>query len=205
EIPEGWDVHSAGEFIRVIRGVSYNPEDISEEAKEGYVPLVKSNNLQNGHVDFCNPIYVPRNIVDETQYLNNNSIFVTMSSGSINHVGKTAIIPFDSGYCYGAFCSKIELNPKYRCLLSMYFTSDFFKRIIHTIVVGTSIKNINNIHLTNNYLALPNNDVLIHDFESRINPILDKLGVIILENKQLTELRDFLLPMLMNGQIKIDP
>ena len=203
EIPEGWEIHTTGEYINIIRGVSYNPDDVFEEPEDGYIPLMKSNNLQNGRVDYNNPIYVPEALVDKKQYLTNNSIFVTMSSGSTEHVGKTAIVPFDSGYCFGAFCSKIELNPDVRCLLSMFFTSDYFKRIIHTIVVGTNIKNISNEHLTNNYIVLPADSALIKKFEEKVNPILDKMGELTLESQQLIQLRDFLLPMLMNGQIKI--
>jgi type I restriction enzyme S subunit len=37
-----------------------------------------------------------------------------------------------------------------------------------------------------------------------INPIFRKMNGIIQENQKLTELRDWLLPMLMNGQVKVN-
>ena len=202
EIPEGWEVKKTGEYIDITRGVSYLPTDVSDVPKEGYVALLKSNNLQNDHLVLSDVIYVPQNLVDKSQMLSNNSIFVTMSSGSTEHVGKTALIPFDTEYCFGAFCSKISINPSVRGFISMFFLSDYFKNLIHTLVIGTSIKNISNEHLLSNNIAVPNNEVL-KAFEDKINPIFDKLGSIIKENLQLTSLRDFLLPMLMNGQVKI--
>lgn len=202
EIPEGWSVDTVGKEISVIRGVSYEPAETILAPKEGYVPLLKSNNLQNDHLLLDDVIYVPKANVTKEQFLTNNSIFVTMSSGSTEHVGKTALIPFNTPYCYGAFCSKIEINPKYRCFISQFFLSEFFKKKIRTIVVGTSIKNISNEHLTNNLIAYPTEKIL-KIFEDKLNPIYDKLGFIIQENQELASLRDFLLPMLMNGQVKV--
>lgn len=203
EIPEGWYISNLEPFIKVIRGVSYNPDMISETPQDGYVPLVKSNNVQNDRLMLDDVIFVPQSIVSNDQYLTDNSIFVTMSSGSTEHVGKTAIITFDTPYCFGAFCSKIMVNPEYRCFVSLFFLSEYFKKHIRSIIVGTSIKNINNNHLIDNVIAIPPEHVL-QRFESIINPLLDKQGSIIQENQQLKSLRDFLLPMLMNGQLKVN-
>ena len=203
EIPEGWGVVNLESFINVIRGVSYSPDEVSNEPKENYVPLLKLNNLQNGRLILDDIIYVPKANIADNQYLSNNSVFVTMSSGSTEHVGKTALIPFDTEYCYGAFCSKIEIKPEFRCFISCFFLSDYFKRLIRTIVIGTSIKNISNEHLTNNLIAIPANtdNYIINDFERIISPFFDKQAEIIKENQQLASLRDWLLPMLMNGQV----
>ena len=202
EIPEGWYISNLEPFIKVIRGVSYNPDMISETPQDGYVPLVKSNNVQNDRLMLDDVIFVPQSIVSNDQYLTDNSIFVTMSSGSTEHVGKTAIITFDTPYCFGAFCSKIMVNPEYRCFVSLFFLSEYFKKHIRSIIVGTSIKNINNNHLIDNVIAIPPEHVL-QRFESIINPLFDKQGSIIQENQQLKSLRDFLLPMLMNGQVTV--
>lgn len=99
-----------------------------------------------------------------------------------------------------AFCSKIDIMEKYRAFLSLYFTSKFFKEKIRKIIVGTSIKNIKNEHLTNNILPIPK-DYILSKFEKMISPIFDKQAKILKENQYLSSFRDFLLPMLMNGQV----
>ncbi|MEF9673258.1 hypothetical protein QNM99_17740 [Pseudomonas sp. PCH446] len=45
--------------------------------------------------------------------------------------------------------------------------------------------------------------VSIQKFELKIDPVFRKLGLIELENRQLAQLRDWLLPMLMNGQVTV--
>ena len=200
EIPEGWKVSDLSNVIEVIRGVAYDVQDISPNEIDGYVPLVKSNNIQSDQLILDDIIYVNKNNVSDEQILTKNSVFVTMSSGSTEHVGKTATIYYDMPYCYGAFCSKININPLYRCFVSLFFSSEYFKKKIRTIVVGTSIKNINNSHLINNLIAFPPMDILLK-FETMVAPFFDKQGAIIQENQELASLRDFLLPLLMNGQV----
>ena len=51
---------------------------------------------------------------------------------------------------------------------------------------------------------IPYNQSVYELFKSRINNIIQKRNLIIKENQKLICIRDFLLPMLMNGQIKIN-
>lgn len=52
--------------------------------------------------------------------------------------------------------------------------------------------------------AAPNTDSLLSAFSERYLPIMDKLKQVRLENQELTKLRDWLLPMLMNGQARVE-
>lgn len=62
---------------------------------------------------------------------------------------------------------------------------------------GSIVKFITKKDIENIEIAMPNNDGMLSIF----NIILDKIQHIKIQNQQLTELRDFLLPMLMNGQV----
>jgi type I restriction enzyme S subunit len=44
---------------------------------------------------------------------------------------------------------------------------------------------------------------IIDDFSNYIRPILKRINLVDKENQKLSELRDWLLPMLMNGQVKV--
>lgn len=44
---------------------------------------------------------------------------------------------------------------------------------------------------------------LLNSFAEKVNPISQKLRLLSMESQQLTSLRDFLLPMLMNGQVSV--
>lgn len=200
EIPENWEVKEIRSFINIIRGVSYDKLAIRLSKESGYIPLLKANNIDNGVVNFDNLVYVKSELVSEDQMLDKNSIFITMSSGSKKHMGKTTIIYNDIPYTYGAFCSKIVFKEIYRAYLSTYFRSTLFKTSINQLSIGTNINNINNDHIYGLKIPFPNQEVL-KEYEDIVNPILDKRGEIVLENQELASLRDFLLPLLMNGQV----
>lgn len=200
EIPEGWGVNKLEEYISVIRGVNYKRDDVLSNKETNYIPLIKSNNIQNGQILFDDIIFVPQKLVNKNQILSKNSVLMTMSSGSKEHMGKTTIIYDSLDYTFGAFCSKIEIVEDMRCFLSIFFRNALFKTLIDNITSGTNINNISNEHLYNIKMTIPNKKVL-QKFEDILNPILDKQGIIQKENQELTALRDFLLPLLMNGQV----
>lgn len=200
EIPEGWKVKELSQYIDVVRGVSYSKEEISGTKRKGYIPLLKSNNLQDGRINLTDLIFVKKHHVSKEQFLDKNSVFITMSSGSTEHVGKTALMLYDANFTYGAFCSKISIKPKCKCFIGLFFISDYFKNKIRKIVVGTNIKNISISHLINNFIPFPD-DLVLKNFEQLVNPILNTQGELIRENQELTSFRDFLLPLLMNGQV----
>lgn len=58
----------------------------------------------------------------------------------------------------------------------------------------------NDIELTN--LAIPTEDV-IEKFAAVVEPAFEKIANNTKENQQLAQLRDWLLPMLMNGQVTV--
>ena len=202
EIPAGWEVKPLGDFISVVRGISYKPSDELKCADENSVLLLKSNNIQNGVVNFEQPVILPWNLADDEQWLTKGSVFITMSSGSKAHMGKTAIIYKNLPYVFGAFCAKIDIKNAVRCFVSTYLRSDWFRVYIENVTAGTSINNISNEQLTSIMIPVPDYKIL-REFEVRMRDAFDRQGEIIEENQQLASLRDFLLPMLMNGQVKI--
>ena len=58
----------------------------------------------------------------------------------------------------------------------------------------------NDIELTR--LAIPTND-LIERFAGVVEPVFQEIGNNTKENQQLVQLRDWLLPLLMNGQVTV--
>ena len=200
EIPEGWKVNKAGEVISVVRGISYKPKDEIKEINKDTISLLKSNNIQNGSINFEQPVYLDKKMANEDQWLTKGSVFITMSSGSKAHMGKTAIVYETLPYVYGAFCAKINIKPSHCGFISTYFRSSHFRTYIENVTLGTNINNISNDQLTNIKLAFPE-EIVLEKFEKIIKPIFEKQGKIIFENQELTKLRDELLPLLMNGQV----
>ena len=200
EIPVGWKVKPLGEYISVIRGVSYKPADELKQNSENSISLLKSNNIQNGTINFEQPVFLPQHLADKNQWLTEGSVFITMSSGSKAHMGKTAIVYKNLPYVFGAFCAKIIIDDSVRGYLSTYFRSEWFRVYIENVTAGTSINNIGNDQLTSILLPFPTREIQKR-FEDYLKPIFARQGELRAENQQLASLRDWLLPMLMNGQV----
>ena len=67
---------------------------------------------------------------------------------------------------------------------------------------GSILKNVSQDTLKNFMIALPTSDI-IERYNHAVEPFLNYIVRNIKENEYLTELRDFLLPLLMNGQVTV--
>ena len=65
------------------------------------------------------------------------------------------------------------------------------------------MKNISQSVLTDMAVLLPPQNVLLK-FNSIIDNLLEQMKNVQRQNQELTQLRDWLLPMLMNGQVKVE-
>lgn len=65
---------------------------------------------------------------------------------------------------------------------------------------GTGLKHLQKDLFKNTKVIIPNDEIL-KKFNSISNSMLDKISSIYNENKRLILLRDYLLPLLMNGQV----
>ena len=65
---------------------------------------------------------------------------------------------------------------------------------------GSTMPILNNALIENTKVILPKNELYL-EFENIIKPFYEKIYNIQKENQELTSLRDFLLPLLMNGQV----
>ena len=86
--------------------------------------------------------------------------------------------------------------------IASFVASDVFENIKDTVSHGATMQGIGNDDLKLIKIVVPNEDILT-DFKQVTGTIYKKLDLMRNENQKLSELRDWLLPMLMNGQIKV--
>jgi type I restriction enzyme S subunit len=202
EIPEGWRAGTLSEISDIVRGVSYSANDIKDKNERVVVPILRATNISGNVIDLQNMVYVPGEFVSDKQVLNKFDILITMSSGSKDHIGKNGFYYFDEHVAFGAFCAKLVAKVNYRYYLYSYTQSDFMFTTIKNESLGTNINNLNGTMVAGFKLVIPPKE-LIKKFNFKVESVFEKIGLNIRENQKLTELRDWLLPMLMNGQIKI--
>jgi type I restriction enzyme, S subunit len=202
EIPEGWEVGTLGDIAELVRGVTYGSDDIKSQSASDVIPILRATNISGNVIDLNSMVYVPKQNVSNAQLLNKYDILITMSSGSKEHIGKNGFFYYEREASFGAFCAKIVANAEYRYYLYSFTQSDFMFTTIKNECLGTNINNLNGSLVKGFKLIIPPNE-LINSFNVKVNQVYEKIGNNLKENQKLTELRDWLLPMLMNGQVKV--
>jgi type I restriction enzyme S subunit len=139
-----WAHAPVGDLCHVIRGVTYKKDQMSEAPKKGYLPILRATNIQeNGLVLDKDLIYVPEELIDETQRLRPGDVVVATSSGSKHLVGKTAQIRSAWDGSFGAFCAavrpKVNIDHRY---LGYYLQSPAYKSFIRARALGVNINNL---------------------------------------------------------------
>ena len=94
-------------------------------------------------------------------------------------------------------------NHYYNYFLYFFFTSVFGQYMIDGITGGSAQPKFNKTDFRNMEIKIPTHDEL-DKFNAEIVPIYKKYELNIKENEKLSELRDTLLPKLMNGEIDLD-
>jgi type I restriction enzyme S subunit len=203
EIPDGWEVGTLSDISDLIRGVSYNSNEIKNATDENVVAILRATNITGNVIDLQNMVYVDSKNVSKNQFLNKYNILITMSSGSIEHIGKNGFYYFNNSVSYGAFCAKLVAKENYHFYLYSYTQSDFVTNTIKNECLGTNINNLNSKLINDFKILLPSKDVITR-FNIKLSAIHEKIGNDLTENQTLSELRDWLLPMLMNGQVRVE-
>lgn len=165
---------TVGEIARQIRGVTYSGHEASSEPRDGYLPLLRANNITDEGISTRDIVYVPRERVSAAQLMRRGDILVATSSGSLSVVGKAARFDSDKPLSFGAFCKVVRpsdrVEPGY---LAHFFQTESYRRRISSLAAGANINNLRNEHLDGLELALPPLPE-----QKRIVAILDKADTI---------------------------
>ena len=133
------------DYIVQIRGVSYKPNDSSEVEIDGYIPLLRANNIKDGKINYDNLIYVKGEKVKENQLLKKGDILICTSNGSKELIGKAGLIKEDIRASFGAFCRVIRTKEKIKHqYLIHFFQSNYYKENIKKKSNGANINNLKN-------------------------------------------------------------
>ena len=155
ELPKNWVWTKIRAITELIKGVTYEKQEASKEAKQGYAPILRANNISD-KINYDELVYVPCNRVKEEQYIIKYDILLAMSSGSKHLVGKAAQVlnDFDGGF--GAFCGLIrvsgEINKK---IIGYFFKSSNYRQMISKLSSGVNINNLRREHIESIPIPIP--------------------------------------------------
>ena len=178
EIPEGWGVESVGNLLDKV---------------------TKAEKIENNSIEFIGEIPV----IDQSQkyiagFTNNENAILQPQDGHVifgDHTRVVKYINFD--YARGADGTQVLIsnNENISNVLLYHMIEDF---------------DLSNYGYARHFKFLKEKTVIVPDkevsskFETQANVIYEKIKNNIFENQELTQLRDWLLPMLMNGQARVE-
>ena len=168
--------------IKFVKGKK--PSDITHELKEGYKKYLTIACLNGQEVNYA----------DTTKMvLANNDLLMVMdgaSSGEVYYGGQGIV---------GSTLSRVDcIDGKYISEF-IYFIMKYYKDLIQSKNTGSAIPHTDKVFVGN--LKVPK---LLIDEQEKYKILLHKILQNINENKILEQLRDTLLPKLMNGEIDLD-
>lgn len=143
------------EFASLTRGVTYQRADQST-VETNTIILPADNVTLSGNLVIEKPIYLDDSItISHDKRLKKDDVFICMSSGSKDHIGKVAYIEENTNYYAGGFMGIIRTNPN-KCMSKyLYYyllASPKFREEIKLLTQGA---NINNISSTINNIEIP--------------------------------------------------
>ena len=196
EVPEEWGVGKASDLflfnptLSLQKGKISPYIDMSALPIEGYMTDRIQYKEFNGGVKFQNGDVVVARITPCLE--NGKTGLITLLEGDLIGFGSTEFIVFRGK------------KQKLSCFASLLARSDLFRKHAISQMTGTSgRKRVDASALKDFSMSIPDKETLDH-FEKLISPFFKQTTLNIKENLHLSSLRDWLLPMLMNGQVKVN-
>lgn len=204
EIPKGWDVRPLSHVISSIN-TGLNPRDNFILGNGDIQYLTVKNLTTSGTIDFSGC-----DTVDEQA----REIIHKRSDVSVGDILFASIAPLGRCYLIQNPPEKWDINESVFSIrrnasrvtsefLYMYFMSDTFIKAATSSSTGSIFKGIRINTLLDIAAVIPPKDI-VTAFTTQVKTLLalkEQKGT---ENRELTKLRDWLLPMLMNGQATVE-
>ena len=189
EIPKGWSAGQLSDIANITMGQSPSGDTYNENGS-GTI-------FYQGCTDFGTRFPVPRVYTSApTRFAKAGDILMSVRAP----VGTLNIAMEDC--CIGRGLA--ALNSKFGSQLHLLYTLSGFKQLFDVMDGnGTTFGSITKDTLFEMKVVIPRRDQ-IKSFEEMVQPIEQKIRVAEQENRELTKLRDWLLPVLMNGQATVE-
>ena len=193
EIPEGWGVDSLWNIANFYNGLAmqkYRPDTNEDD----YLPVIKIREMMNGfskdtekaRLDIPAEAVVERGDILFSWSATLEVIIWGKERGALNqHIFKVTSDTYPKSFIYFELKSYLKV----------------FKSIAE--LRKTTMGHITQDHLKQAKIVVPPIE-LISKLDAKLQPIMSQQQILENQNQELTQLRDWLLPMLMNGQVKVE-
>jgi type I restriction enzyme S subunit len=199
EIPKGWKVGSLTHLGEIVGGSTPSTKEIAFFTDHGtpwITPKDLSRNVGNK--------FITRGQTDLTESGVKSASLAVLPPGSVlmssrAPIGYTAInrIPVTTNQGFKSFVPSKGYPVEF-----VYHTLNHLMGVIEQNASGSTFKEISTGALKAIHNVLPDADI-IASYQAVVAPMFQQQDTLEQQNQELTTLRDWLLPMLMNGQVRV--
>lgn len=191
EVPEGWEVKTLLDIANYENGL---PCQKFRPTGDDFLRVIKIREMNEG---FSSSTEFVRTDIPEKSIIENGDVLFSWSASldvKIWTGGKGAL----NQHIFKVTSKKYPKSFYYYQLLNYL---QHFKMMAEN--RKTTMGHITQEHLKQSRIAISPKELTL-ELDKIISPLLSKKVINEIENKKLTELRDWLLPMLMNGQVNVE-
>lgn len=197
EIPEGWGVETLKDLeSKIITGKT--PSRANSDNFGGEIPFITIGDIR-GNTFIYNTSETLTDLgasVQQNKYLPEGSLCVSCIA-TVGEIGFTTEWSHTNQQI-NSIVFEDETNRYY-----LYFAlKNYFENANASAKTGNTFANMNKEDFSGIRIILPRNEIK-NNFHKMTEPYFAQIKCLQGQNKELTQLRDWLLPMLMNGQVYI--
>jgi type I restriction enzyme S subunit len=197
EIPAGWEIKELGKVLTIVRGAS--PRPIDDFLSEKGLPWIKISDATASDNRFITETkqFIIKEGISKTRHIQPNTLILSNSATP----GLPRIVKIEAGIHDGWLIILNYTNGLNQEFMYHYFLFEY-SRII-CLGNGSIFKNLKTDYVKDLKIVLPPQDIL-NQASKKFKFISELIYNQTQENQQLTQLRNWLLPLLMNGQITVE-
>ncbi|MBP2624313.1 restriction endonuclease subunit S [Streptococcus oricebi] len=197
EIPQGWGVEKLSDISSFKNGINYEKGSSGDSKTK----IVNVRNVSSSTIfidaDELDSVKLSDNQVNN--YLVDESMILITRSGV---PGATRMVTNIRGkVIYSGFIIGVTLSEKFLLDYVFFYLKDL-ELLMSNSSSGTIMKNISQATLSQMVIVIPNKEI-VKSFSRIMDTYFEGIRNIQKQNESLINLRDWLLPLLMNGQVKL--
>lgn len=207
EIPEGWEAQQVGSLVIANRGVSYSSKNLANTG----TPMINLASFSPDYTYNEDGLKHFNGAFSSDKALRPYDLVIcntqqTSLDPAKDIIGKPLLIPdiFESEVISSHHVTTIHVDSEeMKAYLYSLFKTKWFSAYITGYATGTSILGLDPNGLSRLWIPVPSKSLLVA-YKSFLMPLEQKKSNLINETSKLKSLRDWMLPMLMNGQLIVE-
>jgi type I restriction enzyme S subunit len=203
EIPQGWEDGCFGDYAKLKGGFAFK----SSWWTEAGLPVIKIKDINEDYtlsIENCSCVNEDRYSIAKNYEVHPGDVVIALTGATVGKYGivtkseKQVLVNQRVGFFK---LGEMPLNKLPFLINSL--NQEYFRKTVFVLASGAAQPNISTDQIDEIPLIIPKSEII-----KRYNETCKSFYEVNIknqtENRKLTELRDWLLPMLMNGQVKVN-